>query len=266
MELGIHDRVALVTGGSRGIGRASAIELAREGCNIIITGRDTQALEAVHAEIALFGVEVVSIEADLATEQGVDSVISVATKAFGRVDIIFNNAGHSHPSSVLTTTDAEWRRILDVHVLATVRICRELAPLMVENEWGRIINMASIAGIAPMKGIPDYSAAKAAIISYTRSLALELSKFGVTANALCPGLVQTEIWDSFADEISPAVGKDRQQIFNAAAAQASSIKRYARPDEVGKVVTFLASEAASYVSGTTIQVDGGSLAGFEIEF
>lgn len=266
MDLGISNKVALVTGGNRGIGRATAIELAREGCNLIITGRDTRALEAVHAEIAEYGVEVVSIEADLATEQGVDSVLNVANRAFCRVDILFNNAGHSHPSSVLSTTDAEWRKMLDVHLMATVRICRELAPAMAGYGWGRIVNMASIAGIAPMKGIPDYSAVKAAIISYTRSLALELSSHGVTANALCPGLVQTEIWDSFADQIAPKIGKSRQQIFDAAASQASSIKRYARPDEVGKVVAFLASDAASYISGTTIQVDGGSLAGLEIEF
>lgn len=266
MDLGIRNKVALVTGGTRGIGRASALELASEGCHIIITGRDTRALESVHAEIAALGVEVVSVEADLATERGVEALLSVAGRAFDRVDIVFNNAGHSHPSTALDTSDAEWNRMLDVHLMATVRICRELAPAMVERGWGRIINMSSIAGIAPMKGIPDYSAAKAAIISYTRSLALEISSFGVTANALCPGLVHTEIWETFADQLAPSLGRSRQQIFDAAAEQASSIKRYARPEEVGRVVAFLASEAASYVSGVALPVDGGSLAGLSIEF
>lgn len=266
MDLGIKDKVALITGGNRGIGRATAIELAREGCLLIITGRDADALEAVRTEIAQLGAEVVSIEADLATESEVESLISGATKAFGRVDILFNNAGHSHPSTTLTTTDGEWRLMLDVHLLATVRTCRALAPAMRDRGWGRIINTASIAGLSPMKGIPDYSAAKAAIISYTRSLAMELSSKGVTANALCPGLVHTEIWETFADQIGPSIGKTRQQIFDAAASQGSAIKRYARPEEIGKVVAFLASEAASYVSGSSIQVDGGSLAGFGIEF
>jgi NAD(P)-dependent dehydrogenase (short-subunit alcohol dehydrogenase family) len=137
---------------------------------------------------------------------------------------------------------------------------------MRDRGWGRIINTASIAGLSPMKGIPDYSAAKAAIISYTRSLAMEHSSKGVTSNALCPGLVHTEIWETFADQIGPSIGKTRQQIFDAAASQGSAIKRYARPEEIGKVVAFLASEAASYVSGSSIQVDGGSLAGFGIEF
>jgi NAD(P)-dependent dehydrogenase (short-subunit alcohol dehydrogenase family) len=266
MDLGIRDKVALVTGGTRGIGRASALELASEGCHIIITGRDTRALESVHAKIAALGVEVVSVEADLVTERGVEALLSVAGRAFDRVDIVFNNAGHSHPSTALDTCDAEWNRMLGVHLMATVRICRELAPAMVERGWGRIINMSSIAGIAPMKGIPDYSAAKAAIISYTRSLALEISSFGVTANALCPGLVHTEIWETFADQLAPSLGRSRQQIFDAAAEQASSIKRYARPEEVGRVVAFLASEAASYISGVALPVDGGSLAGLSIEF
>src|SRR5512136_2583887 len=130
MELGLKDKVALITGGNRGIGKASAIELAREGCKLIITGRDARALDAARAEIEQLGAEVATIEADLATESGVDSLVSGATKAFGRIDILFNNAGHSHPSSVLTTTDADWQRMLDVHLLATIRSSRALAPAM----------------------------------------------------------------------------------------------------------------------------------------
>ena len=126
--------------------------------------------------------------------------------------------------------------------------------------------MSSMYGIAPGSGVPDYCAAKAAVINYTRSLAMEYSKDGLCATALCPGLIHTEIWEKFADNIGEQIGKTRQDVFQAAAARASSVKRYARPEEVGKVVAFLASECASYMTGCTVQVDGGALAGIEINF
>lgn len=266
MDLGLKDKVALITGGNRGIGKASAIELAREGCRVIITGRDRKALETAQREIEEAGGKAFCVAADLAVEDGVNSLLADALGAFGKVDILINNAGHSHPSTALTTTDEDWRRMLEVHLLATVRTCRALVPTMCERGWGRVINTSSIAGLAPMRGIPDYSASKSAVINYTRSLAMEVSSSGVTANAVCPGLIHTEIWDKFADEVGASLGKTRGQVLDAAASQASAIKRYARPDEVGKVIAFLASEAASYVSGSSIQIDGGSLAGFEIEF
>jgi len=266
MDLGIKGKVALVTGANRGIGKASALELAKEGCNLVITARDKADLAKAEKEIKSLGVRALSVAGDLEKAEGVEKVVSAAFDTFGRVDILFNNAGYSHPCTAISATDEEWKAQIDIHLMACVRTCRLIVPKMLEQKWGRIINMSSMYGIAPGSGVPDYCAAKAAVINYTRSLAMEYSKEGICATALCPGLIHTKIWEKFADNIALPLGKTRQDIFAAAANRASSVKRYARPEEVGKVVAFLASECASYMTGCTVQVDGGALAGIEINF
>lgn len=266
MDLGIKGKVALVTGGNRGIGKASALEMAKDGCNLVITGRNVIDLAEAEKEIKALGVQTLAVAADLETAEGVEKVVSKALETFGNIDILFNNAGHGHPCTPISSTDAEWESILNIHLMACVRTCRLIIPKMLKQKWGRIINMSSMYGIAPGSGVTDYNAAKAAVINYTRSVAMEYSKDGICANAICPGLIHTEIWEKFADNIGAELGKTRQEILTSAAAQASSIKRYAKPEEVGKVVAFLASECASYVTGCAIQVDGGALAGIEINW
>lgn len=266
MDLGIKGKVALVTGGNKGIGKASAIEMAKEGCNLVITGRNEADLAATDKELQAVGVKTLAVAADLEKAEEVERLVSKAFEVFGQVDILFNNAGHSHPTTPIDATDEEWRSQLDIHLMACVRTCRLILPKMIENKWGRIINMGSMYGIAPGVGVADYNAAKAAVINYTRSIAMYYSKDGICANAICPGLIHTEIWDKLADNLGRELGKTREEILRSAAAQASSIKRYARPEEVGKVVAFLASESASYITGCAIQVDGGALAGIEINW
>jgi NAD(P)-dependent dehydrogenase (short-subunit alcohol dehydrogenase family) len=264
MDLGIRGKVAFITGGNRGIGKASAMELAAEGCRIAITGRNEADLASAREELQSCGVGALAIRADMEKAEEVEKAVNQAFEAFGRIDILFNNAGHSKPCTPIGATDEDWDRQLDIHLMACVRTCRKIVPRMIEQRWGRIINMSSMYGIAPGSGVTDYNAAKAAVINYTRSLAMEYSRYGICATAVCPGLIHTEIWDKFADKLAADLGKTRKDVLDAAADRASAVKRYARPQEVGKVVAFLASECASYITGCTIQVDGGALAGIEI--
>ena len=238
MDLGIKGKVALVTGGSKGIGKAAALELAREGCNVVISARTKEDLLLAEKEIGATGVETLAVVADMELAGGAEKVVSSAFDKFGRVDILFNNAGYSHPTTPITTTDQEWYNLFNIHVMACVRTCRLIVPKMLEQKWGRIINMASICGIAPMSGLTNYNACKAAVINFTQSLALEYSKEGICAVALCPGLIHTDIWDIFAENVGNMVGKTGPQVLESAAQQASAIKRFAKPDEVGKVVAF----------------------------
>ena len=265
MDLGIRGKIALVTGGNRGIGKAAAIALAKEGCDISITGRNEADLAAAEKEFQDYGVRTLAVAADMEKAEEVEKAVKETYETFGRIDILFNNAGHSKPCTPISSTDEDWTSQLNIHLMACVRTCRLIVPKMIEQKWGRIINMSSMYGISPGSGVTDYNAAKAAVINYTKSIAMEYSRYGICATAICPGLIHTEIWDKFADKLAEDLGKTRQDILAAAADRASSVKRYARPEEVGKVVAFLASECASYITGCTIQVDGGALAGIEIK-
>ena len=266
MDLGIKGKVALITGGNKGIGKATALEMAKEGVNVAITGRNEADLNAAAEDIRALGVEALGLKADMEVAAEVEKAVADTYAKFGRIDILFNNAGHSHPTTPIEATDEQWASQLNIHLMACVRTCRLIIPKMIEQKWGRIINMSSMYGIAPGTGVADYNAAKAAVINYTQSVALYYSRDGICATAICPGLIHTEIWDKFADNLAAELGKTRQDILDSAADQASAAKRYARPEEVGKVVTFLASECASYMTGCTVQVDGGALTGIEISF
>ena len=254
MDLGLRGKAALVTGASRGIGRGIALEFAREGCRVALCARGKDALDAAVAEVRALGVETIGVAADVTTTQGVRETFEAASAAFGAIDVLVNNVGGSTGSSFQETSEEDWQRAIDLNLWPAVRLSRLVVPSMRARGRGAIINIVSIYGRewgGSYVRRPTYIAAKAAEIGMSKALAMELAPFGIRVNAVAPGSI-----------IFPGGGWDRRTREDpegiAAFLKADlPIGRFGRPEEVGRVVAFLASDAASLVLGACLNVDGG---------
>jgi NAD(P)-dependent dehydrogenase (short-subunit alcohol dehydrogenase family) len=256
MELDLTGKVALVTGGSRGIGRAIALEFAKAGARIVIASRKQAGVDAVAAEIQSLGGTVLAIAAHVGDEQAITSLVRRSEEAFGRIDILVNNAAtNPHFGPLLDATSAQWDKIMQVNLRGAFLLCQQVAPGMKERRWGSIINIASIEGLHPSRWTGVYSVSKAALLLLTQALAQELGPFGVRVNALAPGLIKTDfsqaLWQSSA--IAEAV------------ASRTPLGRLGEPDDIVGAALFLASSASAYINGAVLTVDGGLTAGGPIE-
>ena len=254
MDLGLRDKVAIVTGSSRGIGRAIAVELAREGCRVCLCARGKEALEEAAAEARALGARTIAVVADVTTDAGVQTVVDAALAAFERVDVLVNNVGGVTGGSFQETTVEDWQSAIDLNLMPAVRASRLLVPHMRARGSGAIINIASIYGRewgGAYVRRPTYIAAKAAEIGMTKAMALELAPLGIRVNSVAPGSI-----------LFPGGGWERRQQADpdgiAAFMKADfPLGRFGRAEEVGRVVAFLASDAASLVIGACVNVDGG---------
>jgi len=237
-------RIALLTGASRGLGFAMAKAMAEAGATVVLNARDEAALARAASTIPGADTAAFDVGDEAAAKRGLGAVLA----RHGRVDILVNNAGVQHRSPLGEFPTEQWRRLLDVHLTSAFVLAREVSGGMAERNWGRIINTASMIGPRIVRPtIPAYAAAKAGLDVLTRALAVELGPKGVTANAIAPGY--------FATELNTALVNDPE--FSSFVAKRTPLGRWARPDEIGGVAVFLASEAASYVNGITLYVDGG---------
>lgn len=244
----LSGKVAFVTGASSGIGRASALALAMQGAKVVVAARRIDKLTALAAEIKSHGKEALAVQMDVTKKAEIDAGVAAAVKAFGRLDILLNNAGALDYSPFLTMTEEKWDLVIDTNLKGYFLVAQAAAREMAKNKWGRIINIASIAsggvGIG-MAQIVHYTASKGGVVGLTEAMAAELGPMGILVNAIGPGGIETEM----------TKGMDMSS-FNARL----SVKRIGKPEEIAAAVVYLASEESSYTTGATLYVDGGWLA------
>lgn len=243
----IDGNVAVVTGGSRGLGEEIALTFAAAGANVVVAGRDAARLEKVAIAIRDNGVDALPFVGDLTQEGKCEALIAAAVERFGRLDILVNNAGINVRGAIDEVTPDDYRRVFATNIDAPWRLCRAAAPVLRRQRGGRIINIASTLGIVGMANRSLYCSSKGAVVQLTRELAMELAPFGVTVNAICPGPFETEMNKSLTQ--NPELYEEF--------ARKTAMLRWGKPGELGPVALFLASAAAAYVTGVALPVDGG---------
>ena len=244
----LEGKNALVTGGSQGIGAAVSIELAREGANVCLTYRKHEAEAVKYAEeIQAMGRKALAVKCDISSFTDAENVVNAAVETFGSLEILVNNARMNWDGVSWKMTEEQWDRVLEVNLKGYFNFTRHVAPLLKEQKYGKIINVTSINGLRGKFGQTNYSASKAGIIGYTKALAKELGAFGVTVNAVAPGLIETAMLKE---------SEARDKIIDMAMGE-SALKRVGQPEDLAYLVTFLASDKARHITGEVIKVDGG---------
>jgi 3-oxoacyl-[acyl-carrier protein] reductase len=260
MDLGIADRAYIVTGASAGIGRSTAELLVAEGASVLVCARGDDRLRALAEELENRGGSVARLAVDVADPASSEAVRDAALAAFGRIDGVINAAGVSTGEHLREFTDASWAALYQTNTLSAVRLAMTCIPTMREAGWGRVVNVASTAGRDPDPRFASYGAAKAALMHATRSLSRSFSKYGVLVNCVLPGLTRSESvlagYESAAQHMGVTPDEVERRMMEL---EPISMGRTGNPDEVARMIVFLASEASSWTTGVNVQVDGGTI-------
>ncbi len=238
-------RIAVVTGGTRGIGLAIARALAEDGASVVVSGRDAARLESAVTELEGLGAAAVGVTADQSKREDCDRLVDAAKERFGRIDVLVNNAGITRDQLLVRMKDDEWDQVMDTNLRGVFLMTRAVAKSMMRQKSGRIVNITSTAGAMGNPGQVNYSAAKAGVIGLTKAAARELAHWNILVNAVAPGLIETDMTAGLPDAAREAL---LQQV---------PLKRIGAAREVAEVVRFLAADGAAYVTGQTIHVNGG---------
>ncbi|MBU4560851.1 3-oxoacyl-[acyl-carrier-protein] reductase [bacterium] len=243
----LKDRVALVTGGGRGIGRAIVLALAKEGADIVTCDINLENLKEVASEVEKLGRKILIQKVDVSKISEVDDVVKKALDKFTKIDILVNNAGITRDNLILKMSEEEWDQVLDINLKGAFNCLKAVARPMMKARSGRIVNIASVVGMMGNPGQANYAASKAGIIGLTKSAAKELASRGINVNAIAPGFIKTTMTESLSDEV-------KEKLINQI-----PLKRLGEVTDVANLVVFLASDDASYITGEVIKVDGGML-------
>ncbi|ELC8430544.1 3-oxoacyl-[acyl-carrier-protein] reductase [Clostridium perfringens] len=242
----LKDKVAIVTGGTRGIGRAIALKLADHGANIVINYRNSdKEAEELKAILEGKGVKVLTVKCDISNFEDSKNLMDKCKEVFGKIDILVNNAGITKDTLIMRMKEEDFDNVIDVNLKGTFNCAKHASAIMLKQRFGKIINMTSVVGIAGNAGQVNYAASKAGVIGLTKSLAKELGSRGITVNAVAPGFINTDMTASLSEKVKEEASKN------------IPLKRLGDPEDVANLVGFLASDAANYITGQIINVDGG---------
>jgi 3-oxoacyl-[acyl-carrier protein] reductase len=239
-------KVAIITGASRGIGRAAAIELAKAGAKVVVNyagnkAAAEQVLEIIKAE----GGEAIMFQADVANAEAVEALVKTTMDAFGRIDILVNNAGITRDNLLMRMKEEDWDAVMDTNLKGIFNTTKSVSKVMMKQRTGKIINMTSVVGLMGNAGQANYAAAKAGVIGFTKSMAKELASRSITVNAIAPGYITTDMTSGLPEQVKTDL------------AEKIPLSRLGTPEDIAAAVLFLASDAANYITGQTLNVDGG---------
>ncbi|NPV43081.1 MAG: 3-oxoacyl-[acyl-carrier-protein] reductase [Firmicutes bacterium] len=242
----LSGRIAVVTGGSRGIGKAIALELAENGANVVINySKDSKGAQEVAENLRNKGIDCLTIKANVSFASEVENMVETIIEKYGRIDILVNNAGITRDSLLARMKEKDWDDVIDINLKGVYNCTKSVVKIMMKQRWGRVVNISSVVGITGNPGQTNYSAAKAGIIGFTKSCARELASRGITVNAVAPGFIRTDMTDKLRNEI-------RKELESKI-----PLGRLGKPEDVAHTVLFLVSSKADYITGQVINVDGG---------
>lgn len=242
------DKCALITGATRGIGKQIAITLAKQGYNIALNYRkENEELENTKKEIEEIGVQVLAVKGDVANFENCENFVKQVIERFGQIDVLVNNAGITKDMLLMKMKKEDFEQVIDTNLVGTFNVTKNVVPYMMKARSGRIINISSVVGISGNAGQTNYSASKAGIIGFTKSLAKEIASRNILVNAVAPGFIETNMTDVLKDDVKQEIAKN------------IPLKRMGTAQDVANVVKFLASDDSSYITGQVINVDGGML-------